>query len=233
MTRLLTHHAVYGLDLGQTGDPSALTLLTAVESIHSPHTWYDPTHPRHRHWLLSDARIFPLGMAYRQLAQQIHAHMLAFLASHPQTPITLVADAPGLGRPPLEILHAELAPTAHLAGIVFTGGQSHSQSQHPTLPVTIEAIPKLDLIQNLIHSIESRQLHLTPGLPLRDELREQFRSLRYTNNTHTGHTGITVAPGSSHPHHADLVMALSLATWRLRHLFPQAPNPLPQRLPGF
>lgn len=239
-TRILIPHAVFGLDLGQSGDPSALAMVLAIETIVSPYSWFDASHPRQKTWQLTETRIFPLGTAYMRVAQQVQQRVAAFKSQYPTTPCTLVADATGLGRPTLEILHHEFTTgrqgpsIARLEGIVFTSGSSHNKAQHPTLPVDVFHIPKLDLIQNLLQAMESRQLSVGPGLEGAPGLKEQFQSLRYATNAQTGNTTIQVAAGrDSGAGHADLVMALALAVWRLRELSPVAVSPLPRRLPGF
>ncbi len=235
MIRTKLHHAVFGLDLGQSGDPSALTLLLHLEQIHSPFTWIDSTHPVTHTWQLAATRIFPLGTAYLKLARQVHRQLQHFHSLYPHVPLTLIADSTGLGRPTLEILHQELDPHVRLEGMVFTGGQQHSRHRHPSLSVDLYHVPKLDLIQHLLHAIECRHLTISPGLKDKETLREQLQSLRYASSRLTGQTTIAVANQSGNPTigHADLVMALSMAAWRLKEIAPQHPIPMPGRLPGF
>jgi len=175
-----------------------------------------------------------------EVAREVHQTIRQFRQTHPATQCTLVADATGLGRPTLEILYNEFtanrqsASIARLDGIVFTSGGTHSKSQHPTLPVDIYNIPKLDLIQNLLQVMETTHLTLAESLNNTAILEAQFKSLRYATSRQTGNTTIEVAR-SNNPQigHADLVMALALATWRLRDLSPPALSPIPRRLPGF
>ena len=232
--------AILGLDLGQSEDPSAMALILNIDQTISPHNWIDSTHPRHNTWQLTATKVFPLGTAYTALAQQIHQTLERFKQQHPTTQITLLADATGIGRPTLEILHKELTsrggqPKARLEGIVFTAGATHSKTTHPSLPIDLFHVPKLDLISTLLQSIESHQLKVIPNLPEQQTLIAQLKSLRYANSRQTGQTTIHVDSNASNPQiaNADLVMALAMATWRMKSLYPN-PNPTPpHRIPGF
>ena len=232
--------AIFGLDLGQSEDPSALALLLNVNQTISPHNWIDSTHPSHNHWQLTATRVFPLGTAYTALAQQIHQSIDRFKQQHPATPVTLLADATGIGRPTLEILYKELTsrpgqPIARLEGIVFTAGATHSRVSHPSLPVDLFHVPKLDLIETLVQSIESSQLKVVPNHPDQATLTAQLKSLRYASSRQTGQTTIHVDTNVHNPQiaNADLVMALAMATWRMKSLYPNPTPTPPQRLPGF
>jgi len=232
--------AILGLDLGQSEDPSAMALILNINQTISPHTWIDSTHPCHNTWQLTATKVFPLGTAYTALAQQIHQTIERFKQQHPATPITLVADATGIGRPTLEILYKELTsrggqPKARLEGIVFTAGATHSKASHPSLPVDLFHVPKLDLIQTLLQSIESQRLRVIPNLKEQETLSAQLKSLRYANSRQTGQTTIHVDTNASNPQiaNADLVMALAMATWRMKSLYPNPTPTPPQRLPGF
>lgn len=240
MIHTKTPQAILGLDLGQSEDPSTMALILNIDQTISPHNWIDSTHPRHNTWQLTATKVFPLGTAYTALAQQIHHTLERFKQQHPTTPITLLADATGIGRPTLEILHKELTskggqPKARLEGIVFTAGATHSKTTHPSLPIDLFHVPKLDPISTLLQSIECHQLKVIPNLPEQQTLVAQLKSLRYANSRQTGQTTIQVDSNASDPQiaNADLVMALAMATWRMKCLYPNPnPNP-PQRLPGF
>ncbi len=240
MTHTKIPQAILGLDLGQSEDPSALALLLNIEQIISPHNWIDATHPRHSTWQLAATLVFPLGLAYTALAQRIQQIIDRFKTGHPATPVTLTVDATGIGRPTLEILYKELTarvgqPKARLEGIVFTGGSQHSKTTHPSLPIDLFHVPKLDLIQTLVQSMESGQLTTAQNLPDRQTLTAQLKSLRYETSRQTGHSTIQVDTNTDNPQiaNADLVMALAMATWRMKTLYPgNNPNP-PERLPGF
>jgi hypothetical protein len=239
MPHLRNLHAFFGLDLGQTTDPSALTLVANIEQIHSPQAWIDPSHPRTHHWLLVATKVFPLGTAYTDVARHTHLAIQRYKQQHPTTPLHLVADSTGIGRPTLEILYRELTtkpgqPQARLEGIVFTASGQHSKSSHPTLPVDLFHVPKLDLIEALVHSIESGQLQPSPNLSNQSTLAAQLQSLRYATSRLTGQTTIEVSK-SSDPKigHADLVMALAMCNWRLKTLYPTNLSTQPHRLPGF
>lgn len=188
--------ACFGLDLGQTTDPSALILITSTD-LH--------------HWRILSMRIFPLGTAYTDVALAVSNALKRFAAAHPSARLTLVADATGLGRPTLEILHQHLPEDVQLIGITFTATGKPRQLQHPTLPITLFHVPKPHLIEALVKAIESRHLTPIPTLPSKDILTTQLQSLRYTTNPRTRHTTITARHHKGS--HADLPMALAMANW--------------------
>jgi hypothetical protein len=103
------------------------------------------------------------------------------------------------------------------------------------LPVDLFHVPKLDLIETLVQSIESRRLTVIPNLKDRQTLEAQLKSLRYANSRQTGQTTIHVDTNADNPQiaNADLVMALAMATWRMKTLYPNPTLTPPQRLPGF
>ncbi len=232
--------AIFGLDLGQSEDPSALALVCNIEQIHSPHNWIDSTHPVTQTWQLIATKVFPLGTAYTSIATQTRQAIERFKLQYPTAPVTLSADATGIGRPALEIIYQELTskpgqPQARLEGIVFTAAGQHTKTSHPTLPVDLFHVPKLDMIENLVQSMESGRLQANPELQHQQTLEAQLKSLRYATSRQTGHTTIQVAGDAANPQiaNADLVMALAMATWRMKTLYPQPLPTQPQRLPGF
>jgi hypothetical protein len=188
--------ARFGLDLGQTTDPSALVLIATTK----PH-----------HWQILSTRIFPLGTAYTDVALAVSDALQRFAAAHPSARLTLIADATGLGRPTLEILHQHLPQDVQLIGITFTATGKPRQLEHPTLPITLFHVPKPQLIEALVKAIESRHLTPVPNLPNKDILTTQLQSLRYTTNPRTRHTTITARHRKGS--HADLAMALAMANW--------------------
>ena len=83
--------------------------------------------------------------------------------------------------------------------------------------------------------MESGQLTTAQNLPDRQTLTAQLKSLRYETSRQTGHSTIQVDTNTDNPQiaNADFVMALAMATWRMKTLYPgNNPTP-PQRLPGF
>ncbi|WP_031497848.1 hypothetical protein [Bryobacter aggregatus] len=239
MTRTTILQVILGLDLGQTQDPTAAALLLDMEQTVSPYSWIDSTHRTTRRWQLASTRLWPLETAYTQVAIDLKRICRRIQRQYPATPLILLCDATGIGRPTLEMIHKELqspgeASPARIEGIVFTGGATVSESRHPALPVNLFHVPRLDLIQTLLQAIESRQLQAAPGLEDAARLATQLKSLRYTESRSTGQTGIEVHKSAAHPEtaNADLVMALAMATWRMKTLAPSSSKP-PNRLPGF
>jgi hypothetical protein len=248
---MYTHHhhriAALGLDLGQQRDPSALTLLTEISQITSPHHWYDATHPQSLNWVVSATHVFPLGTPYTDIAEQTIALAAAYAAAHPKTSLFLIADSTGLGRPVLELLrqeqlrlHTYAKNICRLEGVVFTSGREANRYGHPTLPIDMYNVPKLELLNSLALSIESGLLKIPEDLPNKDVLYAQLNALEvhYPSRAQSQHGPTSIQAGldtTSHRApiirlnpdalessgakevlaHADLVMSLALATWRL------------------
>lgn len=240
MTRTHIKQAILGLDLGQSQDPTAAALLLNIDQTKSLHNWIDDTHPKTNHWRLASTKVWPLDTPYTQVATHLYNICETIKAQHPTTPLILLADATGIGRPTLEIIYKEFTShgkpnPARIEGIVFTGGTTVTEAKHPALPVDLFQVPKLDLIQTLLQAIESNQLQPAPGLANRHILEAQLKSLRYANSRLTGQTTVEVAHSTTTPEiaNADLVMALAMATWRMKTLHPQSRQEIHQRLPGF
>lgn len=83
--------------------------------------------------------------------------------------------------------------------------------------------------------MESGQLTTAQNLPDQQTLTAQLKSLRYETSRQTGHSTVQVDTNTDNPQiaNADLVMALAMATWRMKTLYPVNTLNPPQRLPGF
>jgi hypothetical protein len=237
--------AALGLDLGHSQHPSALTLLTEVQQIQSHHIWADPSHPKLHHWVVSYAHVFPHYTAFSEVAAETIAVAANFAALQPKASLFIVADSTGLGRPIIEMLHssnkAETRRTGRLEGVTFTAGHEYSRYAHPNLPVDMYNVPKLTLLNSLSLAIESGLLKIPANLPERETLLAQLAALEVhypsraqnTRGPSAAHAGLDTST-SRHPivrlnpdalradgptlAHADLVMSLALAAWRL-HLY--------------
>ncbi len=240
MTRTIIKQAILGLDLGQSQDPTAAALLLNIDQTQSPYNWIDSTHPTVNHWRLASTKVWPLQSPYTQVAAHLYKICKSIQLQHPTTPLILLADATGIGRPTLEIIHKEFTShskpsPARIEGIVFTAGTTVTETKHPALPVDLFQVPKLDLIQTLLQAMESNQLQPAPGLADQHILAAQLKSLRYASSRSTGQTTVEVTHSTKSPEiaNADLVMALAMAAWRMKSLHPATRQDFPQRLPGF
>ena len=237
-------NAVLGIDLGYAKHPSALCLLTEVEQTRSPYTWIDPTHPKTLQWVVSYAKVIPPGTFFTEIARYSAAIAANFKRQHPKANLYIVPDSTGLGRSIVELLYqakkAHSTPTGHLEGLIFTGGHQHSVQKHTNYSIDIYNVPKLTLLNSLTLAIESGLLKIPANLPERETLLAQLAALEvhYPSKSNGARgpaatqagldTGNNRAPivrlnpdalreNPTTLAHADLVMSLAIATWRLQH----------------
>ena len=234
--------SVMGLDLGYSKHPSALALLTDTEQIQSPYTWADPTHPKLSHWILSYAKVWPTNTPFTNIARETIALAASYKRQQPNGMLYIVPDTTGLGTPVLESLyHARKAAQvpATIEGLIFTGGHTVSSHKHHNYGLDIYHVPKLQLLNSLSLALESGLLKIPTDLPERDILHAQLAALevhypsksgsqRGPSATQAGLDTTTnrdpivrLNPDSLRDNpqilgHADLVMSLAIATWRLQ-----------------
>jgi hypothetical protein len=113
-------------------------------------------------------------------------------------------------------------PASSNSPVALTAGHQ-SRSTHNR-----HYVPKLELLHTLATSLESGLLKIPDTLPQRAQLTAQFQSLQHNDNKIEVHSA-----GNEEVQHADLVMALSMANWRLRQLNPHSNATKPARIPGF
>ena len=235
--------AILGVDLGQSQHPTALALLLNIEQTISRHSWCDANDPVTKHWLLAHAEIVPLGTSYTEVARTITTRLAALRRLHPIIPIRTAVDATGLGAPAIEMIQQELVrhqassrqSLGRLEGILFTAGTAVTTSKHNTLPIDIFHVPKLTLLNSLATAIENNLLQVPAKLPLAATLTLQLKSLEIHQREHANPTVRINRDGDTDSiAHADLVMALAMATWRMSQLYPNGtrqsfagPGPIP------
>lgn len=234
--------AIIGLDLGYANHPSALTLLTDTEQIQSPYTWADPTHPKLQHWVLSYAKVWPTETSYTDIARQTIDLAANYKRQQPNGMLYIVPDSTGLGRPILEMLyHARKAARvpATIEGLIFTAGHNVTTHKHPNYGLDIYNVPKLQLLHSLSLALESGLLKIPNDLPENDILKAQLAALEvHYPSKNSGQRGpsaiqagfdtttnrdpiVRLNPDALRDNpqtlaHADLVMSLAIACWRLQ-----------------
>ena len=226
--------AILGVDLGQSQHPTALALLLNIEQTLSRHSWRDGTESTTKHWLLAYAEILPLGTSYTQIAQNIVTKLANLRRLHPNLQIRTVADSTGLGAPVLELIQKEIVHyqstnrqgVGRLEGILFTGGTAVTTTHHNTLPIDLFHVPKLTLLNSLATAIENNLLQVPVKLPHAATLLAQLQSLEIHHKENAQpQIKINRQGDPASIAHADLVMALAMATWRMTTLYPNGTRP--------
>ena len=205
---------VSGLDLGQAQDYTALVALEAhgtprkvqwegrgpfmgmlatmtdmVEGV--PLTRLDIRHVER----------FPLGTAYRTIAEQVEARMRGM-----PSPRYLAVDETGVGRGVLELL-TPLNPI----GITITGGQQITRG-----PGAQEwKVPKRELVAALQVPAQARTIHCAKGLPHAELLVREMVNFKAKISA-AGHDSYEAWRQADHD---DLVLAAAMAAWAADLIF--------------
>ncbi len=200
------HRYAIGLDLGKSGDPSALAIVEEVQRTYEGRDRISGMRRESRELNCRYLKRWPLGTPYYAVADDvIEMERRPPLLSRAR----LLVDATGVGRAVLEILRERglrcgmTAVTVH-GGAQVTGGDAEA------------GVPKRDLVAGLVVSLESGILHIAPALPEAAQLRKELVGFRQkvTGKGNASYEAMSEAV------HDDLVNALGLAVWWLR---PPAP----------
>jgi hypothetical protein len=177
-----------GLDLGQTTDYSALTILESQEQL--PETVLAL-----RHFMR-----FPLGTPYPTIV----AAVAQLCRSGPlKGRTTLVVDQTGVGRPVVDMFRKSTIP-ALIVPITITGGHTVSLAQDASYHV-----PKKDLVSSLRLLLENGRLRIAQKLPGVDVLVRELLNFQVKITASAHETFGAWREGS----HDDLVLALALSAW--------------------
>lgn len=203
-----------GLDLGQSNDATAITVLRRTRFLISDAVirgkadWRDEKPSTYQCGYLE--RI-PLGTTYPAIV----AHV-ARLMTRPTWAgnITLALDKTGVGAP-----IADLFKSAGIAfaAVTITGGDTENNDGNEW------RVPKLVLISRLQALLHEGRLHIHDALPDAPELVKELQDFR-VNFTAAGHMTF----GAREGRHDDLVLALAIAAWRATKVIKHTriiPNP--------
>jgi hypothetical protein len=185
---------VVGLDLGQSQDFTALTVIR-----HTRHPTPGGDRPDFLVHEVVHLRRWPLGTEYTAIASDV----AALVARPPLPGCALVVDATGVGRAVVEMVRrakpdARLVPVTIHGGRAVTGNDAHGF-----------AVPKLDLVARLQALLQARRLKVA-ALPERELLERELTAFRIKVNVATGHETFEAWRERDHD---DLVLAVALACW--------------------
>lgn len=191
----------FGLDLGQTTDFSALSL------IHERQGGETPRHdvPALRRW--------PLGTAYTAIVADVVKLLRAVLRRERGALVYLVVDGTGVGRPVVDLLAAALADLdCELIAVMITAGNAPSfglrddgaQEWH---------VPKSFLVSAVQILLQDGRLNIARGLPEAVTLQEELKNFRMKFTKAANAMYEAWRDGD----HDDLVLCVALPVWALMH----------------
>lgn len=186
-----------GLDLGQSFDPTALSVLERLKApvIHPGHRFgkmhYTTTY-RVRH-----LERLPLGMSYPAVVSRVQRTM--------NTPplfrnAKLIIDQTGVGRPVFDLFaQAKMDPI----GVSITAGHDWTQES-----LTQYRVPKALLVSRLDAALHSGVLQVAADLPEAQALKGELADFRVAH-TASGYQQFGARSGK----HDDLVLSVAIALW--------------------
>ncbi len=113
----------------------------------------------------------------------------------PNTRFNLVVDATGVGNPVIDMFRANRGAYQLVPVSITAGGQANLSKNG------IYNVPKQDLLSRLTLMVDQRTLEIAPSLPMREALVRELTSFRPNKEPLDGEQD-------------DMILALSLATWR-------------------
>jgi hypothetical protein len=183
-----------GLDLGQVGDPTALSVLEKTQDAERGKALY------HCHHL----QRFPLGTEYTEISSRVATMFNSGpFAGHY---VTLVVDGSGVGRPVVEMLKRCRMPVT-LRPMVITGGYHWSKTDDGYYHV-----PKIDLVGCMKVAAPAGRLLIATDIPERALLMKELRTFQVKISK--GANEIYEAREGAHD---DLVLSIAMPVWFGEH----------------
>lgn len=188
---------IVGLDLGQSIDPTALSVIERLKA---------PTlHPGYRIGKLQYTITYrvrhlerlPLGMSYPAIVR----HVQRALNTEPLfRNAKLVIDQTGVGRPVFDLFaQARMDPI----GISITAGHDWTRETQ-----TQYRVPKSLIVSRLDAALHSGILHIAADLPEAQALKSELADFR-VNHTASGYQQFGARSGR----HDDLVLSVAIGLW--------------------
>ncbi len=191
-----------GLDLGQSKDYTALTVLELVPAplVEVVTGWTVTREPSKEPPALHVRHLerFPLGTRYPTIVEAVRNRMHALTNVFIGRP-TLIVDKTGVGAPVVDLFsEAGLEPVA----ITITAGGE------PTVVPGGWNVPKRDLVSVVQTTLQTQRLRFAEGLPDVQLLTHELLNFEY-KLTAKAHDTYNAREGK----HDDMVLSLALAVW--------------------
>ena len=198
-----------GLDLGQSQDFTAIAVLQRAELVGE---WDPVVFARRKTTALRLRHLerIPLGTPYTEVVDRVVAvTRSADLAGR----CDLIADATGVGRPVMDMLRRAELGCRRLWPVVITSGdlERHADGHY--------RVPKRDLIVGLQLLLQRRGLQIAEGMKFGPVLAREMAEMR-----------VKITPSGNEQYgawregeHDDLVLAVALACWGARRVYPNPP----------
>lgn len=197
---------VLAVDVGQSHDFTALTILRSYETREPGASEFDPVVVDRRHDLVHLERFkeLPYPEQIRRIAER-HRELTQVARNDPRADrVRLVVDATGVGRPVLDAMkEAGLRPE----GVIITGGETATRDGG------LSRVPKRELVTTLQVALQAKRLRIAAELPLADMLLKELRGFRVKISL-SGHASFGNDVGTwREAAHDDLVLSVALAVW--------------------
>mgnify|MGYP000636894316 CR=1 FL=1 len=195
-----------GVDLGQSQDFTAIAILERKEEAGDwdpvMFAWKKKVSLQLRH-----AERLPLGTPYPEVAERVaqvtRSNLLAGRCH-------LAVDATGVGKPVVDLLRMA-QPRCTMLPAVITAGERE------TLGNGVYSVPKRDLITHLQVLLQCRALKIAAGVKECATLLEEMRNMRVKISA----SGKEQYGPWREGRHDDLVLAVALACWAARKVYPR------------
>lgn len=209
-----------GVDLGQTHDYTAVSLLRHVErvrllepreltvqrafeeSLHRggyvPSGALEPKTTRESHYQVVGLHRFPLGTTYTLIVDDVRDRLLR---SQLYGRTKLILDRTGVGRPVFDLFKAV---DVRAVGITFSSGNEPNRQDGGW------TVPKADLVGALQATMGTGRLRISEHTPEWPTLRQEMRNLE-VRLTPSGHAQF--AADWRNGSHDDLLFSLAIALW--------------------
>jgi hypothetical protein len=184
-----------GLDLGQTQDPTALSVVekTHVEGMNEEGKpdWIS-------HYLVRHLERVRLGTDYTEIAEWV----AGLFEKPPLRGTQLIVDQTGVGRPVINMIRKH-KPKCHVRPLTFTSGQRW------TIQDGDFHVPKKDLVGIGRIMLEQGRLRIASSLPDAQVLAAELKNLRVKISTAAN----AVGGGWRESMHDDLAFSVIMAIW--------------------